>query len=181
MTKRKRPERPNMDGDISPPPERHQHGLIERLPQSILDDQGRIAQPLRARDTLELMERAGTITTAMLDAGAKFHAQFFAAGFVAIKAADISRIPGNSGPAGSRLVGSIDAKRRINDALAACGGHASPGGSCLWHVVGCENTLKEWALRGGWNGKPVHQHRAAGILISALCILTAFYESAKSN
>jgi hypothetical protein len=32
------------------------------------------------------------------------------------------------------------------------GGLGSPAGSCVWHVVGLQRSLREWALRQGWGG-----------------------------
>ena len=51
-----------LDGDVSPTPERHNHGVIERLERPIGDDAGRPARPYRSVDTLAIMQRRGTIT-----------------------------------------------------------------------------------------------------------------------
>jgi hypothetical protein len=60
-------------------------------------------------------------------------------------------------------------------ALTALGGISSPAGSCIWHVIGCEWTVKDWALREGWSGRPLKQETAAGILVGALGVLQALY------
>ena len=60
-------------------------------------------------------------------------------------------------------------------AIRAVGGIASPAGSCLWHVVGWERSLKEWALEQGWSGRRVSQEAASGILIAALGALEAHF------
>ena len=60
-------------------------------------------------------------------------------------------------------------------AILAVGGIGSPGGSCLWHVVGWERSLKEWALEQGWSGRLVSQEAASGILIAALGALEAYF------
>ena len=60
-------------------------------------------------------------------------------------------------------------------AIRAVGGLGSPAGSCLWHVVGWEQSLKEWALGQGWNGRRVSQEAASGILIAALGALEAHF------
>jgi hypothetical protein len=44
------------------------------------------------------------------------------------------------------------ARHQVHRAVAAVGGMASAGGSCLWHVVAWERALKEWALEQGWKG-----------------------------
>ena len=65
----------------------------------------------------------------------------------------------------------LDARRRVHNALEALGGIGSPGGSCLWHVLGCGCSIREWAICQGWGGKPVRQEQAQGILLAALGVL----------
>ena len=36
----------------------------------------------------------------------------------------------------------------------------SPAGSCVWHVVGLQRSIREWAMRQGWGGKPVRVEQA---------------------
>src|ERR1700733_14974817 len=52
---------------------------------------------------------------------------------------------------------------------------ASPAGSCVWHVVGCEWTIRDWALREGWGGRPLSEEAASGVLVGALGVLQALY------
>ena len=54
------------------------------------------------------------------------------------------------------------ARERVARALDALGGHGSPAGSCVWHVVGMQTSIREWALRQGWGGRPVRQESAQG-------------------
>ena len=72
------------------------------------------------------------------------------------------------------------AREHVWRAVVAVGGPASPGGSCLWHVVGWERSLKEWALEQGWNGRRISQETASGILVAALGALEAHYGRGKS-
>jgi hypothetical protein len=65
----------------------------------------------------------------------------------------------------------LDARRRMHAAMQALGGIGSPGGSCVWHVVGCGCSVREWAMRQGWNGRPVRQEQAQGILVAALGVM----------
>jgi hypothetical protein len=51
----------------------------------------------------------------------------------------------------------------------------SPAGSCVWHVVGLQRSVHEWAMRQGWCGRPVRQEQAQGILVAALGMLAAHY------
>jgi hypothetical protein len=59
--------------------------------------------------------------------------------------------------------------------LQALGCMSSPAGSCVWHVVGLQRSLREWAMRQGWGGRPVRQEQAQGILVAALGMLAAHF------
>jgi hypothetical protein len=61
-----------------------------------------------------------------------------------------------------------NAREVVWHAVLAVGGLGSAGGSCLWHVLGWERSLKEWALEQGWRGRRVSQEVASGIFIAAL-------------
>jgi hypothetical protein len=61
--------------------------------------------------------------------------------------------------------------RRVHQAMVALGGISSPAGSCVWHVVGLQRSVREWAIRQGWGGRPVRQEQAQGILIASLGML----------
>jgi hypothetical protein len=164
-----------------PTPERFSHGSIERLDRPFADGTGRPARPYRAVDTLAMMERRGTITSAMRQAGEDFRARFVIAQLDPLRALDYSR-PRDSaagprtagGEPGSRIEG---ARQAVWRAILAVGGPGSPGGSCLWHVVGWERSLKEWALEQGWSGRRVSQEAASGILVAALGALEAYCQN----
>jgi hypothetical protein len=167
-------------GDIlAPAPERHQHGPIERVERAIADSAGRPAQPYRAVDTLAVMHRRGSITGGMRQAGEQFRALFRIASFDPLHAAALVRIPtGRSDPVNERV---LAARQRVWRAICAVGGLASPGGSCLWHVIGVERTLKQWALEQGWNGRRLTEERSSGILTSALGTLEEHFFGARSE
>jgi hypothetical protein len=55
------------------------------------------------------------------------------------------------------------------------GGHDSPAGSCAWHVLGCGQSVREWALHQGRGGRPVRQEQAQGMLVTALGLLAVHY------
>jgi Domain of unknown function (DUF6456) len=169
-----------VDTGTGPTPERFGHGAIEQLDQPIADNAGRPARPYRAVDTLAMMERRGSITSAMRRAGEDFRARFAVAQLDPLRALDYSRPRDGSGvrrhagnEPGSRAEG---ARQSVWRAILAVGGLGSPGGSCLWHVVGWERSLKAWALEQGWNGRLVSQEAASGILIAALGALEAHYQ-----
>ena len=62
--------------DIVPTAERHNHGIVERLEQTIGDSSGRPSRPYRFVDTLAAMERRGSITAGMRQAGEDFRDRF---------------------------------------------------------------------------------------------------------
>src|SRR5437764_10748103 len=170
--------------DSGPPPERRQHGPIERLERAIGDAAGHLSRPYRAVDTLAIMERRGSITSGMRQAGEDFRARFAVAQLDPLRATDLSHLrvaergprPDADGP-GLRIEAARGAVWR---AVQAVGGLGSPAGSCLWHVLGWEQSVKEWALEQGWSGRRVSQEAAAGILIAALGALESHY-SAKDS
>ena len=61
---------------VMPTPERRNQGIVERLERPIADESGRPARPYRAVDTLGAMERRGSITASMRQAGEDFRARF---------------------------------------------------------------------------------------------------------
>jgi hypothetical protein len=136
------------------------------------DPDGRIVVHHRTVDTLGKMLRAGTITPEMHDAAKDFQAAFIVANLDPFRALPITRVPGN--PREPELnERQLDARRRVHKALEALGGISSPAGSCVWHVVGLQRSVREWALRQGWGGRPVRQEQAQGILVAALGMLAA--------
>ena len=168
---------------VMPTPERRNHGVVERLERPIADESGRPARPYRAVDTLATMERRGSITAGMRQAGEDFRARFATAQLDPLRAPDWSRLRvGISSRSragdepGLRIEGARDVVWR---AIQAVGGIGSPAGSCLWHVVGWERSLKEWALEQGWSGRRVSQEAASGILIAALGALEAHFGMAR--
>ena len=165
--------------EISPTPERCRNGVIERLERPIGDDKGRPSRPYRSVDTLAVMERRDSITAGMRQAGEDFRACFATAQLDPLKAFDISRARvGRVSAFNSEEQASIHierAREMVWRALLAAGGPDSAGGSCLWHVLGWERSLKEWALEQGWRGRRVSQETASGILIAALGALEAHF------
>jgi hypothetical protein len=131
------------------------------------------ASPPRRRryvDTLAVMERRGSITAGMFAAAEHFRARFVVAQLDPLRASNPGRMgrPRERGSADflySRDPGpAIErARREVWNAVLAIGGLGSPGGSCLWHVVDWEKSLKEWALEQGWSGNRVSQEAASGI------------------
>src|SRR5216684_2585062 len=126
--------------ELGPTPERLRQGRVERLERPIADAAGHPARPYRAVDTLALMERRGSITAAMRQAGEDFRARFAVAQLDPLRALDLAHLrlgerslrPERDGPA-LRIEA---ARTAVWRAIHAVGGIASPAGSCLWHVLG---------------------------------------------
>jgi hypothetical protein len=136
------------------------------------DPDGRIVYHHRTVDTLGKMLRAGTIDEAMHDAAKDFEADFIVADLDPLRALPILRVPG-TGREPDMSERQLHARRRVHEAMAALGGISSPAGSCVWHVVGLQRSVREWAMRQGWGGRPLRQEQAQGILIAALGMLAA--------
>ena len=162
-----------------PTPERLRHGPVERPGRAIADANGQSARPYRAVDTLTIMERRGSITASMRRAGEDFRARFAVAQLDPLRALDLRHL--RSGDAAMRPEREapglrIEAARRaVWRAIQAVGGIASPAGSCLWHVLGWQQSLKEWSIEQGWSGRQVSQEAASGIFVAALGALESHF------
>jgi hypothetical protein len=131
------------------------------------DPDGRIVYHHRTVDTLGKMLRAGTIDQAMHDAAKDFQAAFIIAQLDPLRALPVLRVPG-TGREPDLSERQLHARRRVHEAMAALGGISNPAGSCVWHVVGLQRSVREWAMRQGWGGRPVEQTEARGMLVAAL-------------
>jgi Domain of unknown function (DUF6456) len=132
----------------------------------------------RTVDTLRMMLEAGNITAAMHDAARDFQAAFTIACFDSMPRVNLTLMARS--PSAAHHVCDLNdtqlaARERVARALDALGGHGSPAGSCVWHVVGMQTSIREWALRQGWGGRPVRQESAQGILVAALGVLAKHY------
>jgi hypothetical protein len=136
------------------------------------DPDGRIVYHHRTVDTLGKMLRSGTITQEMHDVAKDFQAAFIIAQLDPLRALPVLRVPG-TGREPDLSERQLCARHRVHKAMAALGGIGSPAGSCVWHVVGLQRSVREWAMRQGWGGRPVRQEQAQGILVAALGTLAA--------
>jgi hypothetical protein len=136
------------------------------------DPDGRPVLHYQVIDPLTRMLRGGTITDAMYNAARDFQAAFVIAHLEPLRALPMLRVPGTGRPSELNEC-QLDARHRVQEALDALGGLSSPAGSCVWHVVGGERSLRDWALRQRWSGRPLPQGHAQGILVAALGILAA--------
>jgi hypothetical protein len=168
------------DDLIAPTPERFLRDLVEvengdfksveLLEKTIKDDEGRISQPHHSIDILKAQLKRKAITPEMWAAGNWFRERFRESRLDPLRAADVSRpmVSGKMAPAPGRRI--KDARDDVWKAILWVGGFGSPGGSCLYYVIGWETPLKEWAVEHG--RKP---ETATGILIAALGTLALHY------
>ena len=152
---------------------RLQHGGFEGPIREADPDTGSPVAHRRAVDTLGQMLANGTITPAMHEAGCIFRALFRSAAIDGMSTSQLVRLPGAAADGFSNR--QLEARRRVAEALDALGGHGSPAGSCVWFVVGLEFSVREWAQRRGWSGRPVHGPVAQGMLVAALGTLAAHF------
>ncbi len=172
--KRKAARRAQAREDLSKPSKwRLQHGGFSDPVRDADPETGSPVQHRRAVDTLGLMLANGTITPQMHEAGCIFRTLFRTAALDGIRTTQLLRIQGGGGDLLTERQAA--ARRRLAAALDLFGGADSAGGSCLWHVLGLECSLREWAMQQGWSGRPVHHVQAQGILLTALGVLAAHY------
>jgi hypothetical protein len=151
---------------------RRQEDVLEPVYEA--DPDGRPVVHHRTVDTLGIMLRAGTITREMHDAARDFQAQFTIARYDTLVCMRFDRDPAKGNRA-ELTETQIDARRRVDEAMDALGGLGSPAGGCVWHVVGLQRSIREWAMRQGWGGRPINEKQVQGILIAGLGVLMRHY------
>lgn len=160
--------------DLSKPSKwRLQHGGFEGPIREADPETGSPVLHRRAVDTLGQMLANGTITPQMHEAGCIFRTLFRSAALDGIATSQLIRLAGGSGdPLTERQA---FARGRVAAALDALGGHDSAAGSCAWYVIGFEMSVREWAMRQGWGGRPVAPPQAQGMLVATLGVLAAHF------
>jgi len=172
--KRKAKRATSVREDLSKPSKwRLQHGGFSEPIRDTDPETGSPVQHRRAVDTLGQMLANGNITPQMHEAGCIFRTLFRSAALDGIATSQLIRLASTTADAVSSR--QVDARRRVAEALDALGGHDSPAGSCVWFVVGLEFSVREWAMRQGWSGRPVHGPVAQGILVAALGTLAMHF------
>ena len=145
------------------------------------DDEQKPAEHYRTVDTLALMLRNRTITGAMHDAGQQFSQDFARAFASGVASPKLDGMPGGTSPGEMMVERNAGAARAVRQALDAVGGNSSPAGSALWFVAGLQMSIRDWALRDGWNGKRIEKNEAKGILVAALGVLARYYGYERSG
>ena len=160
--------------DLSKPSQwRLQHGGFNPPSYDADPDTGMVVTHHRAVDTLGMMLSNRTITQEMYDAGTMFRMLFRSARLGALGASSLARMPGKTtrGMSSDHMQAGI----KIAEAIDALGGYDSAAGCCAWHVLGCESSVREWAMRQGWGGRPVPPPQAQGVLVATLGVLAAHF------
>ncbi len=165
--------KPKQDDLAKPSKWRLQHGGFSEPIRDADPETGSPVQHRRAVDTLGLMLANGTITVEMQEAGAMFRTAFRLAALDGLRAMPLLRTPGGGGD--SLTDRQAAARERVGSAMDALGGHGSAAGSCAWHVLGLEMSVREWAQRQGWGGRPVAPPQAQGMLVATLSVLAAHF------
>ena len=152
---------------------RLQHDPVSQPTRGQDPDTGRPVTHRRIVDTLGQMLANGSITPAMHEAGCMFRTQFRAAMLDGMRVSALVRVSGggDDGPTERQAA----ARRRVAEALSLFGGTDTACGSCLWHVVGMECSVREWAGRQGWGGRSINHVQGQGILVAALNVLAVHY------
>jgi hypothetical protein len=135
-------------------------------------EDGKPATRHRVVDSLGKLLRSGVISQEMFDIGRDFETNVIVSNLDTLRAPRLDRELGTGGP-GEFTDRQLMARRRVHKTMAMLGGIGSPAGSCVWHVCGMQCSLRECALRQGWNGRPLDQQEARGILLAALGVLAA--------
>jgi hypothetical protein len=174
-SKRKRVTTPR--DDLSNPSKwRLQHGPVTAPERGDDPETGVPFQRRRAVDTLGMLLENGSITAHMFDAAEIFRVQFRAAALDRMRTMKLIRVARGSGDTLTER--HVTARQKISAAIRHVGGMESPAGSSLWHVVGLECSIREWAMQQGWNGRPLVPAHGQGILVGALGTLVEHYRLA---
>ncbi len=164
--------------NIAPTPERYAKGSIGRLHRPIIHD-GTYDPPYIAGDLLGSLLARGAITKEEAVAGQRFRAWFRLGQLDALRAADWSRPFVSGGKRAPELsVSSERARREIGKAIRWVGGASSSPGSCLWHVIGLDESLRAWVAS---SSRRFHQAGATGVLVVTLETLARMPWTAPNN
>jgi hypothetical protein len=173
MAKRSKRHVPTLEELSKPSRWRLQHGGFSEPVRDTDPDTGTPVQHRRAVDSIAAMLGNGTISPEMHDAAVAFRTTFRAAALDDLQPMALDRISGGAGDGMTER--NLHARRKAAAAMAALGGFGSAAGSIVWHVVGLEASIREWAQRQGWGGRPVGAPQAQGMLVAALSVLAGHY------
>lgn len=173
MAGKRKTKIPKREAALGPSKWRLQHGGFSEPIRDADPETGVPVAHRRAVDTLGLMLTNGTISPEMHDAAVAFRTTFRTAALDDLQPMALDRISG--GPGDGMSERNLHARRKVAAAMVALGGFSSAAGSIVWHVVGLEASVREWAQRQGWGGRPVGAPQAQGMLVAALSVLAGHY------
>lgn len=173
MAKRSKRRVPTLEEQSKPSKWRLQHGPITAPERGTDPETGVPVQRRRAVDTLGMLFENGSITAPMHEAAEIFRTQFRAAALDGMRTMPLIRVARGTGDTLTER--HVSARHKVAAAIRYVGGMDSPAGSGLWHVVGLECSIREWAMQQGWNGRALVPAHGQGILVSALGTLVEHY------
>jgi hypothetical protein len=131
--------------NLDPTAERLRHGPVERLAEQIEDVDGRPSAPHRAIDCITSLYQRGAITKEQLLAAEWFREGFRLAQLDPLRAPDLARVPSGAHREIMPGVAALRARRQVQETIGALGGLSRAPGSCAWHVIGLEWSVRRWA------------------------------------
>jgi hypothetical protein len=138
-----------------------------------VDPAGRPVVHQRVVDNLARWFHGGVITSEQYHAARAFEEAFAAANIDPLRARPLDTVAGSGCHSPQPTEWQALARRRVARAVDALGGHHSPAASCIWCVIGHQMSLRQWALRQRWGGRPVRPDQAQGVLVAGLAVLAA--------
>jgi hypothetical protein len=149
--------------------ERQVHGKVQLASGPVKADTGDFGIPYQATDLLADMQERGTITDQEKLAGDRFRAWFCIGKLDGLCAADMAKpIVDGGGRVPDVQFRAEYARSEIDRAIRWVGGRDSPSGSCLWHIVGLDESLRGWSELQRHNSRNINHINASGILVVAL-------------
>lgn len=154
-------------GPERPTPERALHDPIEITPNPVIWEPGEYESPAIVIDILESMERRGVIDSDERLAGSRFREWFLVASLGGVRASDLSRpyVDGGSKRQPDVTVRAEMARREIARAIRFLQASGPLVTSCVWDVLGLDQSLREWART---RTRTLSHQNASGILAAAL-------------
>ena len=185
---RKKTEHSPNDAVLPLTRERESQGHVERLmtrdgsrAATTMDEAGLPSRPYRVVNIVLSFERRGRISAEAADAGYRFKDDFDLGCLMELRAADYAS-PVVQGKRRADIgISALRSRDRVYAALKAVGGSTSLPGSCLWHVVGLDMSLREWALLMGVHDRRLSEEAASGVFLSAIDSLAAHYRNTDST
>jgi hypothetical protein len=162
--------------NLDPTCERLRHGRVERLAEQIEDVDGRPSAPSKAIDCITSLYQRRAITKEQLLAAEWFREGFRLAQLDPLRAPDLARVPSGVHREIMPGVAALSARRQVQETIGALGGISRAPGSCAWHVIGLEWSVRRWARE--WLG--VNNPEATGVLIATCSLLDAIYSGRRS-